>query len=297
MDKNFKCAIPLLETRVAPRCMFSSSILIAEINNGEVLSKKTVAVEKLDEYRWLELLLDHEVSVIVCGGVPADIVKLLGDYDIQVICNVAGDTDEILGVLADGKLHPWFGYGRRDTELFAINEGPQKAPDSPCLEASPSGQACSCEERRRFLTETQRSYFNNKTDEKNTVSFSLLSYSPVCDISQLRDSLKEQGYKRVGLIYCSFLGELAVHLIDELITEMDVISFECLADCTKDDHKLCCPADQAQTVKDENCDVVINLGMCDVFYSVFNGFVKRPFMQVMPSLADENKGRRFSQSI
>jgi predicted Fe-Mo cluster-binding NifX family protein/uncharacterized metal-binding protein len=297
MNKNFKCAMPLLNTRVAPRCMFSSSVLFAEINNGKVVSQKTITVDKLDEYRWLELLLDHEVSVIVCGGVSDDMIKLLNDYDIQVICNVAGDTDEILQALAAGKLHPWFGYGRRDTDLYEIDKVSEDVVSSPCQEDLQSSHACSCEERKRFLTKTQQSYFKNIPEDKSQISFSLLSYSPVCKISQLRENLKEQGYKRVGIIYCSFLCDLAVHVIDELITEMDVISFECPADCSKDDHKLCCPVSQAETVKNENCDVVINLGMCDIFYSVFNSFVKRPFMQVMPSGADEIKGNGFSQSI
>ena len=102
MGNKIKCAVPLLGARVAPRFMFSSSMLVACISGGEVSSTRTVCTENLDEYQWLDLLLDLEVDVIVCGGISQGIVKLLSDYDIQVICNVAGEAEEVINVLVQG---------------------------------------------------------------------------------------------------------------------------------------------------------------------------------------------------
>jgi len=117
MEEVIRCAIPLLGPRVAPRFMFSSSLLVAKIKNKEVISTKTKNTENLDEYRRLELLLDLEVDVIVCGGISQSMSELISDCNINVICNVAGEYEEIINAYAQGKLHPWFGYKqKKDSE-------------------------------------------------------------------------------------------------------------------------------------------------------------------------------------
>jgi len=123
MEQVIKCAVPLLGGRVAPRFMFSSSVLVAVINDQVVSEPKTISTEKLDEYQRVDLLLDLEVDVLVCGGIDQGIVKLFGDYGIQVICNVAGEAEEVIEVLAEGALRPWHGYGRQNGGSDLNNSG------------------------------------------------------------------------------------------------------------------------------------------------------------------------------
>jgi len=110
MKQDYICAIPLFGTRVAPRCMYSVTMLVAGVRGNEISFRRSVSTEELDEYRWLEQLLDLEIDIIVCGGISPHINKLLGDYGIEVISNVAGEAQEVLSALVRGELHPWFGY-------------------------------------------------------------------------------------------------------------------------------------------------------------------------------------------
>ena len=48
----------------------------------------------------------------------------------------------------------------------------------------------------------------------------------------------------------------------------------------KDGPESCCPVDQSETVRKEECDVVVILGMCDAFFTIFNRATQMPVMLV-----------------
>jgi len=298
MENKIKCAVPLLGARVAPRPMFSSSTLVADIIEREVISKKTVCTENLDEYQWLYLLIDLEVDVIVCGGISREIIKLFGDYGIRVICNVAGEAEEVIKVLAEGGLHPWYGYGYRDARAHPTDIGSlDPAPLSESISSDPG--PCSCRERRRLWDESQKAYFEREPVDEDMLSLALLSFLPVCPLRQLGKTFKERGYRRVGIIYCSALSELAVSLINELLSELDVVPMVCPMNCksfpemnSKPGLASCCPGDQAGTIKKEDCDVCVILGMCDAFYHVFSRLAQTPSLLVVPTSMEQlNKAK------
>jgi predicted Fe-Mo cluster-binding NifX family protein len=287
MAKKNKCAVPLLGTRVAPRCMFSSSMLVAEIVENHVASTRTVPTINTDEYRWLELLLDIEVDVIVCGGIPQRIIDILNDYNIQVICNVAGEAEEVIKVFAQGKLHPWFGYGYRDTEINAAPRDYIKDASSPSEAVSKGMDGCSCRVRRLLWNELRQTHGECEISGENGLYLAQIPFSPVCSVSQMRRLFKEKGYRRAGITYCPDFSELAASLMDELNSDIDVVSIVCPANCISSNEKSlkncpesCCPVDQSETVRKEECDVVVILGMCDAFFTVFNRITQMPVMLV-----------------
>jgi predicted Fe-Mo cluster-binding NifX family protein/uncharacterized metal-binding protein len=285
MEEVIRCAIPLLGPRVAPRFMFSSSLLVAQIKNKEVISTKTETTEDLDEYRRLELLLDLEVDVIVCGGISQSMSELISDCNINVICNVAGEYEEVIRAFADEKLHPWFGYNQKKEDA----DSNKKHGPVSVTEAS-SDVPCSCRARRRMWEKPSKdTAFEKPKKSGNDLFLASLSLTPVCKVGEMKAIFKKRGYKRIGITYCSDLSDLAESMIDDLAPVVEVFGSVCPADCmsqTNADHEhgceACSPTKLGDIFKQKECEAIVILGMCDAFYRALNSFSDVPSMLVVP---------------
>ena len=286
MEELIRCAIPLLGPRVAPRFMFSSSLLVAEIQNKEAISTKTKTTENLDEYRRLELLLDLEVDVIVCGGISQSMSELISDCNINVICNVAGEAEEVMNAFAQGKLHPWFGYNQKKSD----NPNSNNKPGPVSVTDESSDIPCSCRARRRMWENPSQDLNEHKPNKNdNDLFLASLSLTPVCKVGEMKDIFKERGYKRIGMTYCSDLSDLAESMIDDLAPVVEVLGAVCPAECMSHgvaEHErgceACSPQKQAEIFHQKECEAIVILGMCDAFYRALNGFTNVPSMLVVP---------------
>lgn len=104
-----RVAIPLFGNRVAPRCLNSESMLLANIENGAVNSRSIHHTAELNPREWTEFLLELGIEVVVCGALSREFQQELKALGITAITNVAGEAEEVLGQLELGKLIP--GYG------------------------------------------------------------------------------------------------------------------------------------------------------------------------------------------
>ncbi len=272
MKVDATCAIPLFGSRVAPRCLFASSMLVVSVTEGEVHMSRTVSTENLDEYRWLEQLLDLEVDVIVCGGISPELSKLLNDYGIKVICNVAGEAEEVLHAFAEGRLQPWYGYGPKGA-ASTPKDRPQAV--EAAATRSPSGRAwCNPfqvgSEGLSGATIGAAGYLAE------------VSLSPICSIEEIPEYLSNRDLKRVGLAYCSGMAEGAKRMADKLGRGVDVVAAACPADCHKPGpagdrgNQPCEPEKQALMLNQAGCDLVIFMGFCPAFHAAFNRLSKAP---------------------
>ncbi len=125
-----RAAIPLYGSRVSPRFPFAEQTLIVELRNGRVAGRKIVETGRLPDAERLEQLSDLAIDVFVCGAVDPVFMAEAGSLGIQVIPDVAGEQDEVLDLLARGRLLPGHGTYAGSTP----EESTQEIDCVACLE-------------------------------------------------------------------------------------------------------------------------------------------------------------------
>jgi len=112
-----KIALTVWEDRISPVFDVATVILLAEIENGNVLNKQFVPFNPGVLWRFAETLKKMDVSVLICGAiskVPANIISVSG---IELIPFISGRTEEIIETFAKGSpIIPCFsmpGIGRQ----------------------------------------------------------------------------------------------------------------------------------------------------------------------------------------
>ena len=131
-------AIPAFGSRVAPTFLHCENILLARIIGSEAMLLGTVASSSLTEDERIKWLEDRHVSVLVCGGIHAELRTELTERGIEVIHNVAGNTDDVLQCMARGRLIPGYGLSRR-LSTATLESQPSSAPGkAPALPALPA---------------------------------------------------------------------------------------------------------------------------------------------------------------
>ena len=103
--------IPLLGSRVAPRCTFADSVLLVTLRRRRIQEKSSVPLEGTTWADLAAVLVGHEVETLVCGGISPSTRESIREKDVAVIDNVAGTEEEVLDALRMGEIRPGFGLG------------------------------------------------------------------------------------------------------------------------------------------------------------------------------------------
>ena len=92
-----KVAIPVWENRVSPVFDFAHVILIAEIEDMEVISKQFQTVDPhLPSFSQAAYLSGLGVEILICGALSRILENMIKSYGIRVISAVSGNIDEVL---------------------------------------------------------------------------------------------------------------------------------------------------------------------------------------------------------
>ena len=100
-----RIAIPMFNSRVSPRFDFASRMLIATIDNGEVVERREHSLTNLNPIRRSALLSELGVNVLICGGISDFSVRLLMGNGIEVIPMVAGEVEDVLNLFINDNLN------------------------------------------------------------------------------------------------------------------------------------------------------------------------------------------------
>jgi predicted Fe-Mo cluster-binding NifX family protein len=112
-------AIPLLESRVSPRCLFAEIMIVVQIEDGEVVSRDEHLIGGLSDDELLDELVELKVDTLICGGVTREFIEDADMCGIRVINNVAGELDKIMEALKEGRMAPGFGLSKDGDEKAA----------------------------------------------------------------------------------------------------------------------------------------------------------------------------------
>jgi predicted Fe-Mo cluster-binding NifX family protein len=102
-------ALTAWENRISPVFDSATSLLIAEIKNGEILSRR---YESFDP-AWMSHLTDRlcrlKVNALICGAISQAPASILEASGIRLISFVGGMIDDVLASYArDGRIKPEF---------------------------------------------------------------------------------------------------------------------------------------------------------------------------------------------
>ena len=117
-------AIPTFGARVAPSFLHCDRMLVADIVAGEVAYTEVVSTGGRSEAERIKLLEDHQVVVLVCGGIDCELTAEIRALGIEVISNVAGETDVVLAHVVRGDLRGGFGISYHPNTYRAIEKAP-----------------------------------------------------------------------------------------------------------------------------------------------------------------------------
>lgn len=96
-------AITAWGERVSPVFDASRSLLIAKIRHAEIVETKTRLYPVGNFSRFLHLLEQQKVQVLICGALCEGPVRQLNGRGIEVIPFITGETQQILALFAQGR--------------------------------------------------------------------------------------------------------------------------------------------------------------------------------------------------
>jgi len=286
-----RVAIPLFGTRVSPRCLYSNTMLLAQVADGAITSQRTVETSGMSEDERLVQLTDLEIDVFVCGAIDEDFLERVESYGIRVIRNVAAETHEILSALIDGSLKSGFGlatppdsaeYGAdREAEAGeledrSVHKGEDQTIDCvQCVErVCLSGECCTTRFGNLFPLEK---YAKLQHSMEVTTDISAETDRKLCRIAEFIYYCIGMEYKHVGVAFCVEMFKEA-EILTRLLRRFFKVSPVCCKIGGHEKHDLitashgilCNPIGQAQVLNELKTDINVTLGLCigiDLIYA------------------------------
>lgn len=293
--------IPLLGSRVAPRCTFADSVLLVTIRHRRIQARKSVP---LSGTTWADLaavLGEHEVGTLVCGGIGPATRESIRARDVAVIDNVAGTFQEVTEALRLGRIHPGFGLeegaleersnGSRGIDGEEDAGGPEDClacRDRVCLQGHPCPYlevppAIQGDEETENILE---SAWDVALEEERTL----------CRLAELVYFAMEAGYERLGVAFCEDLREPATILTGVLRRFFEVVPVGCRFG--GDVPAGACDAGRlARYLNEKETELNVVVGLCVGTDCVFNRESKAPVTTIFvkdKSLANNPIGAVYS---
>ncbi len=91
-----KVALTVWGDRISPVFDASHTLLVAEIEKAEVVSKVSISFNPQQPSRLADALAGNEVSVLICGAVSTSPANLIESNGIKLIPFIAGNAAEVL---------------------------------------------------------------------------------------------------------------------------------------------------------------------------------------------------------
>jgi uncharacterized metal-binding protein/predicted Fe-Mo cluster-binding NifX family protein len=279
-----RVVLPLFGSRVAPRCLTSREAILAEFQGEELRAREVVPLNTMDEEDLITRLIELEAGILVCGGLNREVEAALRDNGIDVINNVAGEADEILEVLREGRLVS--GHGLGPTRPPAPPEASSEAATRTSHDL-PRIDCVACADRVCFESGTcphGNGAFSGliPTREEGRLSEVARDVSAevdpkLCRIAELVHFGLGMGYRRLGLAFCWELFEEATTLTRVLQRFFEVVPVCCrIGRKDEQDVNPCNPLAQAEALARAETDLNVQVGLCLGSDIVFNRRSRAP---------------------
>ncbi|MBW1989527.1 MAG: dinitrogenase iron-molybdenum cofactor biosynthesis protein [Deltaproteobacteria bacterium] len=101
-----KVLLTIAGDHVAPRFDLATDVLIAKIDHGEVVSRKTLVLPAPSAEQMCQLVLSEGADLVVCGGIENEYYQYLNWKGVKVADSVIASFEQALSLAARGALEP-----------------------------------------------------------------------------------------------------------------------------------------------------------------------------------------------
>ncbi|MCF7809567.1 DUF1847 domain-containing protein [bacterium] len=319
-------AIPLLKERVAPRCTFAESILVASLKYGRVTVQDNVPFEGNTSIDLVRTLNEQGIRTLICGGISESAREALVSSNVAIIENVTGTAEEILEALKFGKVKSGFGFNAIEDSVVDASSA-NDTPSGNGLEAqkrelSEEIDCLNCVDRKCLRGENcVGELASNLTKTSNEVQEMLESAMDVafeeerklCRMAELVYYCLGMKYERIGVAFCIELLHPSTILVGVLRRFFKVFPVCCKIGGVEieDDnsknlhgytvkptcHIACNPIMQAEMLNRFETDINIIVGLCVGADSIFTSASNAPVTTIFvkdKSLANNPIGAVYS---
>jgi len=91
-----KIAIPLFGTRISPHFTYAEMALLVDIESGEVVQSREIALGPADELQRIQYFKSLEIDTLICGGISRIAECMFAEQAVNVISWVTGDARDAL---------------------------------------------------------------------------------------------------------------------------------------------------------------------------------------------------------
>ena len=91
-----KVAIPLFGSRISPHFTYAEMALLVDIENGEVVQSREIALGPADELQHIQYFKSLEIDTLICGGISNIAECMLAEQAVNVISWVTGEARDAL---------------------------------------------------------------------------------------------------------------------------------------------------------------------------------------------------------
>jgi len=99
-----RIAIPIWDDKVSPVMDTASRLLIVEVDDQSEASRFEIYLDEQDLTRRCFRIRDMDVDILICGAVSRPFSRILTASGIDVIPEISGHAEEVLGAYLHGSL-------------------------------------------------------------------------------------------------------------------------------------------------------------------------------------------------
>ena len=97
-----KVALTIWDNRISPVFDAASTLLVAEIENQEVVTRRYESFNPERMSRLLEILSRLQVDMLICGAISNTLSSVITHGNIKLIPFIGGNVEDVLELIAQG---------------------------------------------------------------------------------------------------------------------------------------------------------------------------------------------------
>lgn len=99
-----RTAVPVFMGRVSPVLDTCTQLLVMESSGKNEMVSRTITIKGGSIFERTRELLKLGVKAVICGAVSGAFFNLLSEAGIKLVCNIAGDMDDVIDAYRNGTL-------------------------------------------------------------------------------------------------------------------------------------------------------------------------------------------------
>lgn len=112
-----KIAIPVFQTKISPRFDQTQEFVLLEIENDNIIARKTLTTQGWSVLDKMKYLVDLGVNTLICGGIDRASLQYLGFKGIKIYSWVTGEVEDAVSCFLSHRMKPGIILGEHGTMI------------------------------------------------------------------------------------------------------------------------------------------------------------------------------------